>query len=44
MEREELARLTATVPLPQVHLPALPVAGLTAADVTELARSIGAPR
>jgi anion-transporting ArsA/GET3 family ATPase len=44
MEREELARLTATVPLPQVHLPALPVAGLTADDVAELARSLGVPR
>jgi anion-transporting ArsA/GET3 family ATPase len=44
MEREELARLTATVPLPQVHLPALPVAGLTADDVAELARSLGTPR
>ncbi len=43
MERDEVARLTASVPLPQVHLPALPVAGLTAADIAELARSLGAP-
>ncbi len=37
MEREELARLTDELPLEQVRLPALPVAGLTADDVERLA-------
>lgn len=37
MEREELARLTDELPLAQIVLPARPVAGLTAADIDELA-------
>lgn len=41
MERQELDRLTATLPLPRVILPALTVAGLTATDVDALASTIG---
>jgi arsenite/tail-anchored protein-transporting ATPase len=37
MERGEIERLAAELPLPQVHLPALGVAGLTAVDIDELA-------
>jgi anion-transporting ArsA/GET3 family ATPase len=44
MEADELQRLTAALPLPQVVLPALPVAGLGPDDVDELARSLGADR
>ncbi len=39
VQRSELARLAASVPLPQVHLDELPVAGLTAADVDALAKA-----
>jgi anion-transporting ArsA/GET3 family ATPase len=37
MESEELARLAAELPIPQVHLPARLVAGLTPADIEVLA-------
>lgn len=37
VQDHELARLTATLPLPQIHVRALPVTGLTGADVTTLA-------
>jgi len=37
MESEELARLAAELPIPQVHLPARLVAGLTPADIEALA-------
>jgi hypothetical protein len=36
MESEELARLAAELPIPQVHLPARLVAGLTPADIDVL--------
>ncbi|NND74244.1 MAG: AAA family ATPase [Ilumatobacter sp.] len=42
MEHDELARLTRDLPLAQVHLEALPVAGLTAADVDLLVDAIAA--
>lgn len=37
MEAEELARLAAELPIPQVHLPARLVAGLTSVDIDALA-------
>ena len=36
MERDELARLSTEMPLPQIHLPAQPVAGLSSADIDAL--------
>jgi len=42
MERDELARLTERLPLVQVHLPAQPVAGLTAPDIDRLADRLSA--
>jgi len=44
MEARELDRLSSELPLPQVLLPALPVAGLSAGDVEELAAVVGAGR
>jgi anion-transporting ArsA/GET3 family ATPase len=40
MERGELDRLSSGMPLPQIHLSAQPVAGLTAADVSVLVNEI----
>ncbi len=42
MEREELARLTEELPLTQIHLPARPVAGLSAVDIEWLADRLAA--
>lgn len=44
MEREELERLTAELPLVQIVLPSRPVAGLTAADIEELADGLAVGR
>ncbi|MGB7881060.1 MAG: ArsA-related P-loop ATPase, partial [Ilumatobacteraceae bacterium] len=41
MERQELARLAEELPIPQIVLPARLVAGLVAADVTDLAAGLG---
>ena len=41
VQDNELARLTETLPLPQVHVRALPVAGLTADDIRTLASELG---
>ena len=43
MEREEIGRLTEQLPIPQVVLPARPVAGLTPTDIAELGAAIGPP-
>jgi hypothetical protein len=40
MEEREVARLTAELPLPQLLLPARPVAGLGPADIDELAANL----
>ena len=40
MEEREVERLTAELPLPQVLLPARPVAGLGPTDVDELAATL----
>ena len=40
MEAREISRLDAEVPIPKVELPARPTAGLTAADVEELAATL----
>ncbi|CAN5614356.1 hypothetical protein BH23ACT3_BH23ACT3_22230 [soil metagenome] len=42
MERAEIDRLAAELPLDQVHLPALSVAGLSGADVADLAAGLDA--
>jgi arsenite-transporting ATPase len=42
MEREEIERLAGALPLPQVHVRALPVAGLGADDVSLLASEMAA--
>jgi arsenite/tail-anchored protein-transporting ATPase len=44
MERQELDRLATQLPIPQIVLPALMVAGLTAPDIDELARTLGGSR
>jgi arsenite-transporting ATPase len=38
--REQIERLRAELPLPQVHLPARPVAGMTRADIAELVAAL----
>lgn len=43
MERDEIDRLAAALPLPRVVLPARAAAGLTADDISALAASLGAP-
>jgi arsenite-transporting ATPase len=40
--REQIARLRAELPLPQVHLPARPVAGITGDDVEALVAALRA--
>lgn len=42
LQRDELERLDGEVPLPQVHLAVRPVAGLDAAEVSELAAALAA--
>jgi len=42
MEAEEIARLAAELPIPKVTLPARLVAGLTAADIEQLAATLRA--
>jgi arsenite/tail-anchored protein-transporting ATPase len=41
MERQEVARLAAQLPIPQILLPGLMVAGLSADDIDELAVTLG---
>lgn len=43
LERREIERLAAELPLPMVRLPALPVAGIGAADVGQLASELSGP-